>query len=93
MFDEDFNIIATGACFGNTLRCLAVSSDHQGEGLMNQIITHLVNVQIDRGHSHLFLYTKCESAKFSMISAFGKSCKFRIRSSLWKTNAMDLKII
>ncbi|NBH76456.1 [citrate (pro-3S)-lyase] ligase [Rodentibacter pneumotropicus] len=64
MFDEDFNIIATGACFGNTLRCLAVSSDHQGEGVMNQIITHLVNVQIDRGHSHLFLYTKCESAKF-----------------------------
>ncbi|MBF0751914.1 MULTISPECIES: [citrate (pro-3S)-lyase] ligase [unclassified Pasteurella] len=64
MFDEDFNIIATGACFGNTLRCLAVAKNHQGEGLINQIITHLINIQIERGHSHLFLYTKCESAKF-----------------------------
>lgn len=64
MFDEDFNIIATGSCFGNTLRCLAVSHTHQGEGLMNQIITHLINVQMERGNAHLFLYTKCESAKF-----------------------------
>ncbi|OOF51585.1 [citrate (pro-3S)-lyase] ligase [Rodentibacter genomosp. 1] len=64
MFDEDFKIIATGACFGNTLRCLAVAKNHQGEGLINQIITHLINIQMERGHSHLFLYTKCESAKF-----------------------------
>lgn len=64
MFDEDFNIIATGSCFGNTLRCLAVSDDHQGEGLMNQMVTHLINIQMERGNGHLFLYTKCESAKF-----------------------------
>ncbi|MCX2961178.1 [citrate (pro-3S)-lyase] ligase [Rodentibacter caecimuris] len=64
MFDEEFNIIATGACFGNTLRCLAVSQFHQGEGLMNQVVTHLINVQMERGNAHLFLYTKCESAKF-----------------------------
>ena len=35
MYDDDMNIIATGSCFGNTLRCMAVSSAHQGEGLMN----------------------------------------------------------
>lgn len=64
MFDEDMNVIATGSCFGNTLRCLAVSHHHQGEGLMNQIITHLINVQMERGNSHLFLYTKCNAAKF-----------------------------
>ena len=64
MYDEEMNIIATGSCFGNTLRCLAVSSDHQGEGLMNQIISHLIEVQFDRGNTHLFLYTKCSSAKF-----------------------------
>lgn len=64
MYDDEMNIIATGSCFGNTLRCMAVSSLHQGEGLMNQIVTHLVNVQFERGNSHLFLYTKCDSAKF-----------------------------
>ena len=64
MYDDEMNIIATGSCFDNTLRCLAVSSDHQGEGLMNQIISHLIEVQFNRGNTHLFLYTKCSSAKF-----------------------------
>ena len=64
MYDDEMNIIATGSCFGNTLRCLAVGSDHQGEGLMNQIISHLIEVQFNRGNTHLFLYTKCSSAKF-----------------------------
>ena len=64
MFDEDYNVIATGSCFGNTLRCFAVSHAHQGEGLLNQIITHLIEVQYERGNLHLFLYTKTASAKF-----------------------------
>lgn len=64
MHDEEMNIIATGSCFGNTLRCMAVSSAHQGEGLMNQIVTHLISIQFERGNTHLFLYTKCNSAKF-----------------------------
>lgn len=49
MFDEEYNVIGTGSCFGNTLRCFAVSSAHQGEGLLNQIITHLIEVQCARG--------------------------------------------
>lgn len=64
MYDEEMNIIATGSCFGNTLRCMAVSSAHQGEGLMNQIVSHLIQVQFERCNTHLFLYTKCNSAKF-----------------------------
>lgn len=64
IYDEDYEVIATGSCYANTLRCLAVSSSHQGEGLMNIIITHLIEVQYDRGNTHLFLYTKCDSAKF-----------------------------
>ena len=27
MYDDEMNIIATGSCFGNTLRCMAVSSE------------------------------------------------------------------
>ena len=64
MYDDDMNIIATGSCFGNTLRCMAVSSAHQGEGLMNAIVSHLISYQYSRGNMHLFLYTKCDSAKF-----------------------------
>ena len=64
IFDDDWNLAATGSCFHNTIRCLAVSGAHQGEGLLNQVISHLVDVQMARGNSHLFLYTKPDSAKF-----------------------------
>ena len=64
MFDDEMNIIATGSCYNNTLRCLTVSHEHQGEGLMNQIVTHLINIQMEQGNNHLFLYTKYCSAKF-----------------------------
>lgn len=64
VFDEDGALIATGSIFGNTLRCLAVDGAHRGEGLMAVIVSHLVQAQMERGNAHLFLYTKCESAKF-----------------------------
>lgn len=64
LFDEDYNLAATGSCFSNTLRCLAVSSAHQGEGLLNRVISHLMEYQYGRGCTDLFLYTKCDTAKF-----------------------------
>ena len=64
VYDDDYNIVATGSCFGNTLRCMAVSHEHQGEGLMNEVVSHLVQHEYERGVNHLFLYTKCNSAKF-----------------------------
>ena len=64
MRDGNDEIIATGSCFGPTLRCFAVSSQHRGEGLLNEIISHLIEVQQARGNLHLFLYTKVNSAKF-----------------------------
>ena len=62
--DDDGNVVATGSCFKNTLRCFAVSREHQGEGLLNQVITHLIDVQASRGNFHLFLYTKPDAASF-----------------------------
>ena len=62
IYDDDYKVIATGSCFGNTLRCFAVDSAHQGEGLLNQLATHLIRVQMARGNTHLFLYTKTAAA-------------------------------
>ena len=64
IFDDEGQMIATGSLFENTLRCMAVDGRHRGEGLMADIVSHLVDVQLQRGHTHLFLYTKCDSAKF-----------------------------
>lgn len=64
VYDEEGEIVATGSCFANSLRCLAVSQQHQGEGLMNIVVTHLIDEQFARGNPHIFLYTKCNTAKF-----------------------------
>lgn len=64
MVDEENRVIATGSCFGATLRCFAVSQRHQGEGLLNEVVSHLMEYQMARGYTHLFLYTKIKSAKF-----------------------------
>lgn len=70
VFDDDYNVIATGSCFRNTLRCMAVDSSHQGEGLMNMVVSHLTEVQFERGYSSYFLYTKPSSAKFFLDLGF-----------------------
>lgn len=64
LFDEDYQLAATGSCFGNTLRCMAVDSSRQGEGLLNQVVSHLMQYQYEQGNTHLFLYTKCSTALF-----------------------------
>jgi [citrate (pro-3S)-lyase] ligase len=64
IFDEKSEVVATGSCYKNTLRCLAVKGDCQGEGLMNLVVTHLIDEEYRKGNFHLFLYTKCNSARF-----------------------------
>lgn len=63
VFDGD-RLVATGSCLSNSLRCLAVDSDYQGEGLLNIIVGHLIEKQYEQGNFHLFLYTKCDTARF-----------------------------
>lgn len=64
LFNEEYQLIATGSCFGNTLRCMAVDSAHQGEGLLNQVISHLTEHEYQHGNTDLFLYTKYTTAHF-----------------------------
>lgn len=62
VFDPQEHLLAAGSCFGNTIRCMAVSGEHRGEGLLNLVAGHLMEVQMERGNAHLFLYTKPQTA-------------------------------
>ena len=64
MFDADYNLVATGSCFKNTLRCFAVDHNHQGEGLLNAVISNLIDHEYSVGNLELFIYTKISTAKF-----------------------------
>lgn len=71
LFYQD-QLIATGSCFRNTLRCLAVDHRFQGEGLLNTIVTHLITRQLQQGYPHLFLYTKPDRAPFFQSLGFSQ---------------------
>lgn len=55
---EEDEIIATGSLDGATVKCVAVSPDHQGEDLTARIMTVLVQKAAEEGFRHLMLYTK-----------------------------------
>lgn len=57
-------MVATGSCFKNTLRCLAVNSKLRGEGLLNLLVSHLRNVLAEQAVFDVFLYTKYDAAKY-----------------------------
>ena len=59
---EGERLLATGSFYRNTLRCLAVDEDYQGEGLMAMVVTHLVSELFQRGRRELFMYTKQDMA-------------------------------
>lgn len=58
---QDEKLVATGSRRDNILRCIAVSPDHQGEGLTATVLTQLRQDAFSQGHRHLFLYTKPEN--------------------------------
>lgn len=64
LYDDEEELLATGSCFANTIRCLAVSGSHRGEGLLVQVVSHLMDVQARRGNLRVFLYTKPENRDF-----------------------------
>lgn len=64
LYDEEEELVATGGILGNTLRCLAVSRVHRGEGLLVQVVSHLMTEQARRGYLHVFIYTKPENLAF-----------------------------
>lgn len=66
---EDGELVATGSRLGNLLKCIAVDSHHQGEGLTGTLLTHLRQDAFSHGHKHLFLYTK-PSNKYLFSSLF-----------------------
>lgn len=57
-------LLATGSAYRNTLRCIAVRNDKQGEGLLPPLMSELIADRSTHGFFNLFIYTKCSAASF-----------------------------
>lgn len=57
----DDKIIATASISENVIKCMAVDTAYQGEGLSAKLLTRLEQEADERGIEHLFLFTKPEN--------------------------------
>ena len=61
-------LVAAASLQGNVIKCVAVDSAAQGEGLTATLLTAVRREALSRGRRHLFLYTKPENwAQFSAL--------------------------
>ena len=81
---EDDEIIATASLDGGTVKCVAVSPMHQGEGLTAHLMTAVRQEAFDRGIQHLMLFTK--PGNLMMFREFGFHPVIRTDSVLLMEN-------
>ncbi|MGE4585332.1 MAG: [citrate (pro-3S)-lyase] ligase [Sphaerochaeta sp.] len=67
---DDENLVGSGSLDEGVLKCIAVASDRQGEGLLGTILTALVKRANERDFRHLFIYTKPKNEKLFKPFAF-----------------------
>lgn len=60
--DGNDRIAACASLQGDVIKCVAVDPSLQGEGITATLMTALRREALERGHRHLFLYTKPENA-------------------------------
>lgn len=49
---------------GSVVKCVALSPEFRGESVSLKLMTEVVNVAYERGHTHLFLYTHPKNKSF-----------------------------
>lgn len=62
LLQEEGRVLGTGSLCGNVLKYIAVDPALEGQGACAQLVSELVGEAYRQGITHLFLYTKPETA-------------------------------
>lgn len=71
---DDDRILAGGGLSGNVIKCVAVSDEQRGTGMMQSLISHLLSTAREHGHEQVRVFTKpgnqsiFESLGFKLIA-------------------------
>ncbi|MBQ9217723.1 MAG: [Muribaculaceae bacterium] len=55
---DDDQILAGGGLDGNVIKCVAVSDELRGTGMMQSLLSHLLSTARERGHQQVRVFTK-----------------------------------
>lgn len=75
------------------IKCMAVDGRHQGEGLLNLLVLHLTEYQMERGRTRLFVCTKTGAAPFFKDLGFYEVAQALGRAAFLENRKTDLQII
>lgn len=70
LVDENGEIAASCSLHANVLKCIAVGSEYQGCGLSPRVVTLVNNMALEKGITHLFLFTKPKNKQMFSDLAF-----------------------
>jgi len=91
VLEENDEIIATGAMSGSVLKCIAVSKEHEGEGIIGKIVTYLLLKAHHEEINHLFLFTKPQNKKVFAELGFNEVSRVNNTAILMENKKNGLK--
>lgn len=87
IYDDNYEMIATGSVEGNVLKCIAVAPGRQGDGLTGTILTQLIQYEIEQERTNSFIYTKPQNQV--VFESFGFYTIMKTESILLMENHKD----
>ncbi|MDR3404181.1 MAG: [citrate (pro-3S)-lyase] ligase, partial [Chthoniobacter sp.] len=69
-FRQGRKLVACSGLEQNIIKCTAIDPELRGEAIGLKLLTEMVHIAHERGHNHLFLYTKPENIEFFRSCGF-----------------------
>ncbi len=70
LVNENGEICASASLHDNVIKCVAVSPKYQGYGLSSRVVTLISNIAMEKGITHLFLFTKPKNQQMFLDMGF-----------------------
>lgn len=86
VLEENNHIIASGAMSGAVLKCIAVSKEQEGEGIIGKIVSYLMLKAHHEGINHLFLFTKPQNNRIFSELGFHEISRVENSAILMENN-------
>lgn len=84
---EEEEILAGGGLSGDVIKCVAVRSDLREEGLFNHLVSHLISVAYQKGHTITKVFTK--PANEAIFASLGYSLVGRAPQAILMANSLS----
>lgn len=84
---EEEEILAGGGLAGDVIKCVAVRSDMREEGLFNHLVSHLISVAFQHGHTTTKVFTK--PANEAIFASLGYNFIGRAPQAILMANSLS----